>query len=546
MKKNIIVVLIYLVLLSNCSSKAVNNIDKPIKKNFTMFSVEVNQNQDKWNSPVAKEIERITGVRLDIEYANSVEAGKEKIQLMIASNIFPDLIHAKSNISELKSANSIVKLDEYIDKCENIKKFYGNDLKRLFWSLNDKSIYEIGGNVYSNENNLPNAGFQLQHAVVKELGYPKLKTVKDFENAIIQYKKKYPQIDGKETIGLSLCADDWRFMITISNPACYATGGSDDGEWFVDQNSYKVTRHNLRPQEKEYYRWLNHLNNIGILDKESFTQKYEQYLEKISSGRVLGLTDARWAIDNSVKKLIKENKLDRCYGYYPIQLDEKTKSAEFVSTGYMSGGGIVVTKNCNDIKGVMNFIDWMCTEEAQILNHWGVEGQHYNVINGKRVLKDEVLNMSTEDPNFSKITGIGAYGYPFPYYGNLKKSSNGQFYTPVDNNENIMKNQSKYEVEILNKYGVNTWKELFPKSSEFNTKSYGAMWGFNIENKEISLLEDQILKSGYIMLSQAILAQPSKFDEYYDKYVNQIKKIGVDKVTNEYEKMLKQRIELWK
>ena len=62
---------------------------------------------------------------------------------------------------------------------------------------------------------------QLQHAVLKELGYPQINTLEDYENALKAYMKKFPTIDGKKTIGLSLLIDTWQWYIDLSNPSGY-------------------------------------------------------------------------------------------------------------------------------------------------------------------------------------------------------------------------------------------------------------------------------------------------------------------------------------
>ena len=83
----------------------------------------------------------------------------------------------------------------------------------------------------------------------------------------------------------------------------------------------------------------------------------------------------------------KDGKLDAVYGYFPITLNESLKFADFQSTGYLGGWGLAITKNCKDPERAMKFFDWMCTEEAQILTHWGIKDVHYTIENGKRVLK---------------------------------------------------------------------------------------------------------------------------------------------------------------
>ncbi|KAF6614187.1 ABC transporter substrate-binding protein, partial [Paenibacillus sp. EKM208P] len=111
---------------------------------------------------------------------------------------------------------------------------------------------------------------------------------------IKDYITKHPTDEnGNKNIGLSLNADDWH-MYQVTNSGFQTTGGPDDGEYYIDQKTHQATYHFRRPEEKEYFRWLNHMNSIGLLDPESFVQKTDQFKAKVASGRVLGLADPEW------------------------------------------------------------------------------------------------------------------------------------------------------------------------------------------------------------------------------------------------------------
>ena len=516
---------------------------------FTMYSVETDAYPDTdFTSPVAKVIQQKTGVTLKIENAISSDAGKQKLSLMAASGDYPDFVYGKGDLNILKNVNAIVKLDELIEQYgPNIKTFYGDtDIKRLRWSLEDPGIYYIGGKEVGQENMQPNAGAQLQLGAVKELGFPKIRTLQDFENAIKTYYEAHPKTeDGQKTIPLSLLADDWRFMITISNPANFATGNSDDGEWYVNPQTLECVRHLTREEDKEYFKWLNHMNAIGLLDDESFVQKYDQYKAKIASGRVIALTDARWEIDEPITALKKDGKFDKAYGYFPVTINDSVKFADFQSSGYLGGWGLAITTNCADPERAIKFFDWMCTEEAQILTHWGIDGEHYTVENGKRVLKPEVLSMRDSDPAWQQKTGIKKYMYPFPTYGNAVKDSTGQYYEAFDTLEAIVALQSPIENEVLAAYGVTAWKELYPQSDEFPVKSYGAAWLVNIEDTEWKANDDKILKLGYRMIPQAILADPSQFDAKWEEYQKALRDAGLEEHSAVFTKALQDRSVLW-
>jgi putative aldouronate transport system substrate-binding protein len=535
-----------LAVLALVALAATNASAAPTPITFKMFNAELNANADGFQSPVAKEITRLTGVTLDIEYSIS-DSESEKIALMAASGDVPDLIYAKGSITVLQDAGLVMKLDDLINKYgPNVKKLFGNDIKRLRWSKADPSIYNLGGKEVGQENPIPVNGFLLQHAVVIEQGYPKIKTLADFEKAIQTYVKKHPTIDGQPTIGLSILADDWRALISLTNPACFATGGSDDGEWYIDEKTLTAVRHHTRPIEREYFRWLNHMNALGLLDPESFTQKYDQYKAKIVSGRVVGLADAQWEIDEVQKALRKAGKEDKMFGFYPATLRADIKNAEYKPTGYLGGSwGMAITTKCKDPVRAMQFFDWMCTEQAQILNNWGIEGVHYKYDGNKRVFLPEFDKMRTSDPAFRKKTGIGNYLYPFPNYGNTIKDSKGNFFSTTTIEQTIA-DQTAVENKVLKAYGVRAWKELYPQAKTFSVKPYGAAWLMNITDPEYRAADQKVVNTGYKMIPAAVLAKPADFDAAWDAYLKAIDDAGLPMVTKMFNEALKDRIEMWK
>ncbi|MCY9667274.1 ABC transporter substrate-binding protein [Paenibacillus alginolyticus] len=513
---------------------------KPIT--FTMFSEDINQNYENMQSPVGKKITELTGVSLKIDYP--VGDAKQKVSLMAASNDYPDFIYAKGDSNLIVNAGGFIDLAPLIDKyAPNLKKLYGDYMKRLRWNKDDKAIYTLGAYGVGQQQWEPATGFELQHGVVKELGYPKLRTIQDFENAIKTYKDKHPTVDGQPTIGLSLLADDWRILISVTNPAVFATGGPDDGEWYVDPKTQKAVYHFTRPEEKEYFKWLNHMNDIGLLDPESFVQKYDQYQAKISSGRVLGLIDAKWEYQQAEQALKKAGKEDQTYGLYPLTLNDSIKYHDFQDSGYSGGWGIGISKTCKDPVRAIKFLDWLATEPAQILNNWGIEGVNYKIENGKRVISPEEMEQRNKDPQYGKKTGIGVYAYPFPTYGDGVKDSTGQTYT-IKSQQQIIDAYSNTDKEVLSKYNAKMWKDLYPQPSDFPVKPYGAAWQINIpQDTDAALIfqkaEDLMKKR----IPEAILAKPDKFDSIWDNFMKELEQAGVHKMEDQFNKLLQDRIQ---
>ncbi|MET3209328.1 UNVERIFIED_CONTAM: ABC-type glycerol-3-phosphate transport system substrate-binding protein [Paenibacillus sp. PvR008] len=60
----------------------------------------------------------------------------------------------------------------------------------------------------------------------------------------------------------------------------------------------------------------------------------------------------------------------------------------------------------------IKFLDFLASDEGQILRNWGIEGQHYNVENGKRVIPADVQQRkNTDNSAFMRESGIGFTGY---------------------------------------------------------------------------------------------------------------------------------------
>lgn len=517
----------------------------PEPMTLTAFFADTNANWADMQDDVGKAITEKTGITFEPEFA--VGDPDQKVNLIAASGQYPDLISPKGASGALIDAGAMLDLTDLIEEhAPNIKKVLGDQITRLRHSDEDKSIYFIPNLDKINHQYFDAGGpFNLQHAVVKELGYPEIRTLEDYESAIKEYIDKNPTIDGQPTIGLSLLADDWRILISTTNPAFFATGAPDDGEYYIDPETYEATLHYKRPAEREYYRWLNHMNDIGLLDKESFVQKYDQYLAKIASGRVLATIDQEWEIGDAENALKAEGKHERAYGHYPVTLDESYKAANFQPTGFNGGWGIGITTDAEDPVRVIKFLDYLASEEGQILVNWGIEGQHYNMVDGKRVIPEDVLDMKVNDNNtFKRETGIGNYNISVAY-GDGVKDSTGNYFT-TNYPEQILTNYSDVEKEALEGYGISYWKDLFPKEDEFEVKPWGAAWNIPVPNDSpITVASQKAMDIVKKRIPEAILADPSEFDAVYDVMLADFDKAGADKMEEEYTKLVKARIQLW-
>ncbi|MGF7030870.1 putative aldouronate transport system substrate-binding protein [Paenibacillus mucilaginosus] len=500
---------------------------------------------DDMQSEVGKLITEKTGISIKAQFQSGNDT--DIFALMVANNEYPDLVSAKGSVGKLMDAGALIDLRPLIEAhAPNIKKLYGEYIKRLRWSNDDHGIYVLPTAPVNQTYFKAGGGFELQHAVLKELGYPQIKTVKDFENALKAYYDKHKTTaDGQAIIPLTLNGGEWQFLISVTNPAVATTGAQDEGEFYIDPVTYEAKFHYLRPEEKEYFRWLNHMHDIGLLDPESFVQKYGQYRAKIASGRVLGLIDADWDFAGEVAALKKEGKIDQTYAHFPVTLNESFKRHDFQSTGYLAGIGISITKSAKDPVRVIKFLDFLASDEGQVLVNWGIEGKHYKVENGKRIIPDDILNMKVNDSrNFRKTTGVDMYRMG-PSYGDGVKDPTGNYYT-TDFPEQIEKEYTQADRETLAAYNIKSYKDLWPSEKEFPDKPWGAVWNINMETgSEENVIFQQCKDIVKKRITQAILAKPEQFDAIWDDFMKELEKAGVEKLNEAFTKLVKDRVKLW-
>lgn len=517
---------------------------KPIT--FTYFSEDSSTNWNNMKDEVGKVITEKTGVTLDAEFA--VGDPVQKISLIAATGNYPDLIAAKADVGKLVDAGAVIDLTDLIDKhAPNIKKMLGDKLVRTKYSLDDQAIYAIPTWSAVDEKKIKaDGGFELQHRVVKEAGYPEIRTVKDFEKVIQDYITKHPTDEnGNKNIGLSLNADDWH-MYQVTNLGFQTTGGPDDGEYYIDQETHQATYHFRRPEEKEFFRWLNHMNAIGLLDPESFVQKTDQFKAKVASGRVLGLADPEWDYGDGQNALKAAGKFDQTYGHYPVTMSKEYKDTSFWPAGFDGGYGISISSKCKDPVRAIKFLDFLASEEGQILNNWGIEGKHYTVENGKRTLIPEVQERANNDgAAFQKESGLGLYWNLMVHYGDGIKDSTGNYFTR-NYPELLTANYSEAEKETLKAYNAEHWKDLFPKEEEFKPRDYGAAYTMSLPNDDPAVILGAKMKDiTWKRIPEAVMSKPEDFDKIWDAYMAELEKAGVKEMEEAYTKHIKDRIELW-
>ena len=481
-----------------------------------------------WDNPVAKAITEATGVTLDVSYPVASQGdAKEDIALMIANDEYPDMIYAKGSATDLYQAGALIDMTDLIEKYgPNIKKMYGAEMEKLKWSQDDPGIYQLSYAGVNQKTLTTGGSCQIQWAALKENDYKYPKTLDEYEKMIKSYLAAHPKTeDGLDMIGITMSASDWHWMITLGNPAgLIADASPDNGQWIID-DEYNVHYKHVTDEEKEYFKWLCRMYNEGILDPNFATQTDDDYIAKVASGRVVAITDAEWHYSQCEATLVADGKVDQTYVGLPVTLREDQVEKALLYQGTTVGWGMAITKSCEDPVRAIKFLDYLCSDEGQILYHWGIEGENYFLDdNGQPYRTDEEVAKAQSDPDYAKNTGIDNYT-GFPIYGTGSYSEDGFPYTPTTK-ESVIANYNTAEKEGCEAMGFEMLTDMFAQPEEFDLLPYSALWAYQQpqELAEKQTILDEIAWPGLV---KCVTGTEDEFDGNWESMVQELTDNGL-------------------
>lgn len=481
-----------------------------------------------WDNPVAKAITEATGVTLDVTYPVASQGdAKEDVALMIANDEYPDMIYAKGAATDLYQAGALIDMTDLIEKYgPNIKKMYGAEMEKLKWSQDDPGIYQLSYAGVNQKTLTTGGSCQIQWAALKENDYKYPKTLDEYEKMIKSYLAAHPKTeDGLDMIGITMSASDWHWMITLGNPAgLIADASPDNGQWIID-DEYNVHYKHVTDEEKEYFKWLCRMYNEGILDPNFATQTDDDYIAKVASGRVVAITDAEWHYSQCEATLVADGKVDQTYVGLPVTLREDQVEKALMYQGTTVGWGMAITKSCEDPVRAIKFLDYLCSDEGQILYHWGIEGENYFLDDdGQPYRTDEEVAKAQSDPDYAKNTGIDNYT-GFPIYGTGSYSEDGFPYTPTTK-ESVIANYNTAEKEGCEAMGFEMLTDMFAQPEEFDLLPYSALWAYQQpqELAEKQTILDEIAWPGLV---KCVTGIEDEFDGNWKSMVQELTDNGL-------------------
>lgn len=372
---------------------------------------------------VAKALEEKTGVRLLAETITSSE--REKLAMTFAGGDLPDVTNAPYWNTNPGGEGELIKnaaleglllpLNGLYEKYPNVTRMLTDGMSASYkeghvehpdfngerYILPTQTPGSQGDvknwayNAYARKDILEALNVNPADITSSEKLYELLKQIKD---------GGFTDINGRPVIPGSTWHNGWDYGVFLRS---FEDGGVTAWD-MIDGGMVQEVMNPLMEQRVLFMRKLVH---EGLFDSESLTQTDTMAKEKMVTGRVAVFGSHYPHMYGFFSgTLYKTNPEMEYVPLGPILNDKGEVPTAWEANGRGGSPALFFSKDIKDPDKFLNFIDFINSEEGLLLTTFGIEGTHYNMVNGVPTLTEEWAKIKVEDPTRWKLEGFGIGG----------------------------------------------------------------------------------------------------------------------------------------
>ncbi len=371
--------------------------------------VNLNWYNNAWGSyEMSRYITKKTGVTVNWIVPSGNEA--EKLNTLIASGELPDILSVgwyEYQVLQMIEGKLVLPIEETAALYDPYFMKHVADAQSLGW------YRQPDGKVYGYPNyswtpaalakvkNVPvNTAFLVKNDMYDAIGRPPMRTPQQFLAALQAAKAKFPKVDGQPLLPIGF------------HP--FGETGTDSLKKMLQQ--FLAIPHDVngklraREDDPEWVRWMKvfrKANELGLISKDVFVDQRSQIEEKITQGRYFSLLYQRSDFNTPQINLYAKNPK----GTY-IAIDGPANAK--MDPPKLEGLGIegwllaMVSSKSRHPDRAFRFLSYMISEEGLTDNFLGIQGKHWDFVNGKKSFLPEYMDLQNSDnARFKTIFGDG-------------------------------------------------------------------------------------------------------------------------------------------
>lgn len=396
---------------------------------FRTYWTELNDETD----PVIQEINKKLNIKIKI-VSCPYETWIEKYNIYVTSGDVPDLSittgPGTANFNDWAKQNIYLDLSElYKQHCPNIQKYLSNDIIEAH-KMDGGKLYGIP------KPSLSDSAFAIRADWLKNLKLEMPTTLDELYTVLKAFKENDPDGNKKDdTYGLY--AEDTLNTISFIFRAFGCVTPPTMGNelpWIPDENG-KLTSPLLAPGMKDAIVYITKLHRDKILDQEWMLTKSQTYLDKVFTGKVGYMSTSFQQMVSYTESKIKANDPT-----VELAILDGVKGPGGLNVRPMQNGYYMVASISNKVtkpEKILEFADFLMTEEGDNMVRYGIEGITYSIKDGKIVRDEEAAKkygmeaghkfrqlmqpttinvLPTDDPRAPQLAEMAKILYEGPFY----------------------------------------------------------------------------------------------------------------------------------
>lgn len=337
--------------------------------------------------------EELTGVHINWREESYTDP-KQKMNLMFSTGDTEDIVwdawkHASGGPKKLLDEGLIVSLNPYIEKyAPNLKKLLQETPGLLEQISTDDGRIFMFPTIRLDPITRANSGFAIRKDWLDRAGLPVPETIDEWYTMLKTFQDMDMNGNGlKDECFVSMGFEKTSQSMDNFAVAYGLVAGTDlyvkDGQ--VKYGAYE-------PEFKDFVAEMAKWYSEGLLDPEFSTQDSKQFDSKMVNdmgGAYYG------SLSGNMGKFITARSDDSEYDLIPAPMPKAPDGK--VHTGISGYGQMVphgasICSTNENIVETVKWLDWHYSEEGTALYNWGIEGQSYEVVDGKNQFTDLITN----------------------------------------------------------------------------------------------------------------------------------------------------------
>jgi putative aldouronate transport system substrate-binding protein len=478
--------------------------DEPIELTAHIHNASVEVLSDEW--VIEKKAGEMTNIFLKGTASVNVTDSNDAFNLMIASGEIPDIVGGTDiSLNKFGMEGAFVSLEDLIaENAPNITKM-----------LNDNpdvraAITAVDGHIYylpTLEDSQVSQTWFIRQDWLDKLNLKVPTTVDELHDVLVAFRDGDPNGNGqKDEVGY-LNRNGMGSDLTGNITALFSLFGVNS-TFYVDEND-KIQLGAYSPEFKVAMKGVSQWYEEGLIDPEIFT-RLQNARDVLFSANNGGLTHDWYPSTSGYNTKLTEHVPGfKLVGILP-PADINGNQWEVESRKTVTGIGTAISATNKYPVETIKYLDFWFSPEGERLMTYGIEGEHYTLVDGKPVYTDKVLNNT--NPINTYMKSLGGQQYQIAHV-----------------------NLSEYETFMMSEEGTQVL-ELYRTSGVIN-KLYPKLPAFSLNESELDIIQSKwTVITTYIQENIAAWTfDGSTIDSSFDKYMNDIKKMGIDEVLGAYQ-----------